>query len=836
MVDQPSENAASSRVLDAVQDRAPAPILQIETLVEPSLPGDGPDLQISKEESAAMDDADDRAHKAANEDLMLARAQIRSLRDSPAARIARRLRRLGYRPWHNASFGLDPDDLGHRTIIIHDEPEVVSDILGTVGLIGDSSFVEVELEIRAQRDTCVKIGVDFGHGIDQRYIEDWWTRGETTRHSTLLRLPAAPLAVVVSSPTPDGVTLVRCRARTVGRIRFLSRALLQKFKSIRSLRGLMMSMRKAAGVFRRDGLAGLMNAIGSGLGSVDRYEAWLELNTPGEAMLAAMRKEAESWADAPLISVITPVYNTPLDTLEAMVESVRAQAYPNWEHCLVNDCSSDPAIRAALDTYAAIDPRIRVVHRGENGHISRASNDGLKIARGEFICLLDHDDVFQPHALHRVVSALRENPGLDWLYSDEDKILPGGARGDPFFKPDWSPQYFRACMYTCHLSAYRRSVVERVGGFRPEFDGAQDYDLALRISAAIDPSRIHHIADVLYSWRIIPESTAGGPDAKPYAHDAAQRAIQEDLDRRGIAAEVGESVSPGFHRVNYKIPGTPRVSLVIPTRPGRGMFEDGEDYFVRRCIKSVRALSSYPDIEIVLVTDGEPPADLVGDIEAAGARTVVFDEAFNFSSKVNLGVERSTGEYVVLLNDDIEVVSPDWIERMLELAQLDEVGAVGARLLFPSGGLQHAGVMVLDGNPTHAYYNMPPEHPGYFNSNRVLREYIAVTAACLMSKRGDFLDAGGLDPEFPLNFNDVDYCLRLRRRGLSSVMMPDAELLHHESVTKSGVHQDEIDRFHARWRGVYPSDPHCNVDLTENGLFDIAPRPGPLMRGDMERY
>ena len=531
---------------------------------------------------------------------------------------------------------------------------------------------------------------------------------------------------------------------------------------------------------------------------------------------AHQKQMAEGMSYKPVISVLTPVYNTPEKWLRRAIDSVLEQSYPYWELCLADDRSTAPHVRLVLEEYAARDPRIKVAFRETNGHIAAATNTALGLATGEFIALLDHDDEITSDALLEVALALNENPSVHMIYSDEDKIADDGVCSDPFYKPDWSPDYFLTCMYTCHLGVYRTSLVREIGGFRSEFDGAQDYDLVLRVVARTD--RIHHIPKVLYHWRTLETSTASGGEAKDYSYPAAQRAIASYLELTGMPGQVLPGPRHGFHRVLFNIQSKPLVSIVIPSAGYTIDYEGRQIDLLRMCVGGILAKSTWPNIEIVVIHN----KDLRPDLEewlAPRTKLVAYDyrpETFNFSEKLNLGVRHASGEQVLTLNDDIDVISPDWIETMLRYSQQPKVGAVGAKLLFPNDTIQHAGVVLLNGSPGHVYHHHPAGTAGYFLSAQVARNYIAVTGACMMTRHELWDKVGGYGEEFPLNYNDVDYCLKLRDEGYRTVFVPEAELYHYESVSREaagGVKPGELEHFQAKWIERYFLDPYYNPNL-----------------------
>jgi GT2 family glycosyltransferase len=549
------------------------------------------------------------------------------------------------------------------------------------------------------------------------------------------------------------------------------------------------------------------------------YETWRAKRFITPRRRALLAEELAQWPRAPLVSVLLPIYNVPETVLRKTLDSVLAQIYPHWELCVADDRSPAPHVRAVLDDYARKDARIKVVYRETNGHISAASNSALELATGEYTALLDHDDELAPHALLEAARAIVAEPGLDFIYSDEDKLDAGGRHIDPFFKPDWSPEYFLACMYTCHLSVFRTALLREIGGFRSAFDTAQDYDLTLRI---VERTRaIKHIPDVLYHWRMLPTSTASGAFAKPKAHGVAQAALREHLHRRGLKGNIEDGPAAGFHRAHFEIVGQPKVSIVIPSNCAPKTLGGRRIDVLEQCVRSVVERSTWRNFEIIVVDRNQMPPELEARLAKLGVRRVTYSEEFNYSRVNNLGARHATGSHILLLNDDVEVVTPGWLEALLEFSQQDGIGAVGAKLLFPGGRLQHAGVTVIDGGPGHTYHRFPGGDPGYFLGNLVHRNCSAVTGACLLTRKDVFDELGGLDESFPLNYNDVDYCFRVLASGRRVVYTPYAQLYHYESLSRpKGYRPDELARFNARWAHVFPVDPYVNPNLTtENGAL-----------------
>jgi GT2 family glycosyltransferase len=523
---------------------------------------------------------------------------------------------------------------------------------------------------------------------------------------------------------------------------------------------------------------------------------------------------------APRFSIVTPVYETPIDILWSAIESVLAQTFGDWELCLVDDRSPSAQVRDLLDACVAMDPRIRVEHRPENGGIVAASNTALAMATGEFVALLDHDDRLHPDALALVDEALRGNPEADYVYTDEDKMTAKGHHAGPFLKPDWSPERMRTQMYTCHMSVLRRSLVEEVGGFDAEFEGAQDWDLVLKVTERA--RAVLHVPRVLYHWRGIEGSTAaeaeagGGEAAKPWAFEAGTRAIAAHCERTGVEATVERDPHDlGVYHLNPALREEPLVSIVIPTNGTRREIRYQEVTLVGHCVRSIVAQSTYSNYEIVVVADTDTPPAAIAEIEAAAGdrlRVVPYDRPFNFAEKINVGAVHSRGEHLLLLNDDIEVATPDWIERMVMYSSIEGVGAVGGLLLLEDGRVQHAGVGFEGGLPGHPYYGYPRTVPGYANAVRIARDLLAVTGACLMTRRDIFDEVGGLSPTFPINYNDVDYCLKLYHSGRRMVFDPYAELFHFETSSREtgSVSEAELEALRARWGRILRRDPYYN--------------------------
>jgi GT2 family glycosyltransferase len=488
-------------------------------------------------------------------------------------------------------------------------------------------------------------------------------------------------------------------------------------------------------------------------------------------------------------------------------------------------------VRRVLER-AARDPRVKVTFRESNGHIAAASNSALGLARGEYVALLDHDDELSEHALAIMAEEIAAHPEADLLYSDEDKIDLEGHRHDPYFKPDFNPELLWSQNFFSHLGVYRREVVLEAGGFREGFEGSQDYDLLLRCLARTAPDRIRHVPRVLYHWRTAARSAAAEVAAKPYAFAAAQRALQEHLASLGPGARVEPGRFAGTWRVRWPLPDpAPLVSIIVPTRDAAPVLAP--------CIDSLLARTTYRNYELLVVDNGSREPDaiaLLSRLAVGGqARVLRYDRPFNFSAINNFAVEQARGEVLVLLNNDTEIVGGEWLSELVSHAIRPGIGAVGARLLYPDGRVQHAGVVTgIQGVAGHAFKGLPREAPGYFSLPHLLREVSAVTGACMAVRKVAYEQVGGLDDrELQVAFNDIDFCLKLRRAGYRNLYTPWAELYHHESYSRGSDlegarlrrFQSEIDVMRQRWPEL-EYDPAYNPNLSlENEDYEFAAPP-----------
>lgn len=548
------------------------------------------------------------------------------------------------------------------------------------------------------------------------------------------------------------------------------------------------------------------------------YGRWVaEFDEMTDARRQALDERLARLARRPLVSVVMPVYDTPERYLREAIDSVLAQRYADWELCVVDDRSTAAWVPKVLEEYAARDGRVHFARREENGHIAAASNTGLEMAQGEWVVLLDHDDTLSEHALALCVLAIEDRPGAGLVYSDEDKIDDSGTRSAPFFKPDFDPLLLLAQNYVCHLTMLRRELALQVGGFRLGTEGSQDWDLVLRATEQLRPGQVVHVPHVLYHWRVHPGSTAAALESKPYAVAAGRRAVADHLERQGACGELIVNEATGVVRVRWPLPDpVPKVSIVIPTRDGK---------YLDQCLESIFATTAYPDYEVVVVDNGSVKEETQQLFRRFGPALTVLrdDRPFNFSALNNAAVARCQGEVLCLMNDDCEVTDQGWLEEMVSQLARPGVGIVGAKLLYPDGRIQHAGVILgIGGVAGHGHWKSDRLAHGYFGYLQTPRTLSAVTAACMVVRRDAYEQVGGLDEtNLAVAFNDVDFCIRVREAGWRVVWTPYAVLTHHESVSRgydvvvrpSGF-REEIGFMERRWGQTLRTDPAYNPNLT----------------------
>jgi len=541
------------------------------------------------------------------------------------------------------------------------------------------------------------------------------------------------------------------------------------------------------------------------------YESWIERRE-------AEYRTGEYFEYKPLISIVVPVYNVEDRHLIPCIDSVKNQIYRNWELILVDDCSDYESVRKTLKKKSRFRRNIRVIYREENGGISACTNTGIEAANGEYIAFMDCDDTLAPFALYEVVKKLNESE-YDFIYSDEDKIDDDGTRRhDPFFKPDWSPDTLMSYMYTSHLGVYKTEIVRQLDGLRSEYDGCQDYDLTLRFTELTD--KVGHIPKILYHWREREESTAANPESKGYVKDRSKACKEDALERRGLTGDLEWIEDIYQYRVRYIPQDEPLVSIVIPSKDNPGLLE--------QCIGTLAKKTDYKKYELIIVDNGssEKNRELYQRICGKYKCRYHYEEMdFNFSRMCNIGAILSKGEYLLFLNDDIEIDDGQWLDRMLGQAQIPHAGAVGAKLLYPETTLiQHDGVISIESGPVHEFAKMDDSEMYYFNRNRLDFDVLAVTAACLMVNKAKFEEIGGFDENLAVAYNDIDLCFRLRKSGYYNVVRNDAVLYHHESISRGddAVDPEKFKRLMAEQDNLYNKhpeyrrkDPYYNVNLTQ---------------------
>lgn len=562
------------------------------------------------------------------------------------------------------------------------------------------------------------------------------------------------------------------------------------------------------------------------------YQARVAMHQPGwqEKFLASRpspvelaRQRKKQFGYAPVISLIVPVYNPEPKFLKDMIKSVMAQTYSNWELCLA-DGSTEEEIWHIIQEYTASDKRIKAKKLEKNQGISGNSNAALELASGEYIALFDHDDLLTEEALYEVVQALNPEQGQrpDFIYTDEDKTDKSGkAYFEPHFKPDFSPEFLDTNNYICHFTTISRELIEKAGGgFRPEYDGAQDFDLVLRTTELA--RCIVHIPKVVYHWRVHEKSTAGSSGTKGYTHEAGRKALMAHLvrlGRKGVVKDGAQGRISNVYKIDYELAEREMVSIIIPN------YNHKED--LSKCLESIWAKTSYSNYEIIVVENNSTEPEIFAyydELESSGrVRVLRWPGIFNYAAINNWAAAQAKGQYILLLNNDIEIISPDWIEGMMMYAQFKDVGAVGGKLYYPDGTIQHAGVIIgLGGIANHSHLGAPRESLGYFGRLGLVQNVSAVTAAMLLVRREVFEEVKGFDEDFVVAFNDVDLCLRIREAGYRNVFTPEVEAWHYESKSRGRDDDNkekrerfakECEHFYERW-GDFPVDPYYNVNLT----------------------
>ena len=546
------------------------------------------------------------------------------------------------------------------------------------------------------------------------------------------------------------------------------------------------------------------------------YEAWLARHKVDKRTLR--RQKHAAFAQKPLISIVIPLYCTPLPYLKELLESVRRQSYENWQLCLA-DGSPDDKAKEFIEKHYGREKRIVYRKLEENGGISVNTNEAVALATGEYLMLCDHDDTLEPDALYEIVKAINDT-GADVLYTDEDKVsMDGQHYFDPNFKPDFNLFRLRENNYICHIFVVKKSLTDETGLLWSEFDGAQDFDFILRCCEKAQ--KITHIPKVLYHWRCHMDSTAADPSSKAYAYEAGRKAVREHYQRLGIDAKVEMTERPGWYRSHVKVQGNPLISVIIPNKDHTDDLE--------LCLFSMTRKSTYRNYEILIVENNSEKEETFEYYKKLPdrypkARVLTWEKEFNYSAINNFAAKEAKGEYLLFLNNDVEILTPDWMEEMLQNCQQEDVAAVGAKLYYPDDTIQHAGVVLgLGGIAGHIMCRASREDPGYFGRMISVQEISAVTAACMMVKKSDFDAVGGLDETFQVAFNDIDLCMKFRAAGKKIIFTPYAELYHYESKSrgledtpeKQFRFDKEVKRFQEKWaQQLEMGDPYYSPNLS----------------------
>lgn len=709
--------------------------------------------------------------------------------------------------------------------------------------------IRLRLELKTTRSGWVRLSGDTHGRFD---LGPAFELGETTRRLIVERYLSLPTHVsglqLELSGLEGTVELVSLDIQQRPRWANLAVALGQKVVTAARRGTLVHLVKQGVGCLLRGDLAAFRAKLATGLQPPPPapaaasesptpellYERFRRHTRLADADRGRLRDEANRWGASRSVSLALPVaLDRPQHDSHETIRSVRDQLSPHWE-LLIVPTSERPRrpgmsvqVSPELRALAASDSRIRLLPLEENEPTAAALNRALAAAVHPCFAVVQPGDILAETALVSVGQTLGANPNLDLVYSDEDCLDERGGHQTPFFKPDFSLDYLLSLPYTQNLAVYKRAALLKLDGFRPAMNGVHEYDAVLRLAAS--GAAIGHIAEVLYHrarpfpfgdaapalLRIAPvDGDDSASTGSPHPRELACRAVSEALATLGRTATVDPDASTGGQRIHYEIHGTPRVSIVIPSACGRSTIRGEETWFVLKCVESIVERSTWNNYEIIVVDNNDMPADLAARLARfPQVRCVSFTQEFNLATKMTFGADAASGDYLVFMNDDIEAHAPGWMEAMLEYAQQPEIGAVGARLLFPDERLQHTGVTILGGNPGHHFYRFPKTHPGYFFNNVVPRDYTAVTGACVMVRANVFRQVGGFSDEFPLNYNDVDLCLKIRAAGLRIVYTPHAELYHHESVTKSGTYEHELVRFKTKWADALRSDPFYNPNL-----------------------
>jgi len=674
----------------------------------------------------------------------------------------------------------------------------------------------------------IKLVMDQGKGFLQGEVKILPFEN-CNENSINIYLPEKTEKLAIQFPSnPGNIIIEKFDLKKLGSLSVIVNLVLRFIKGKKSLGEIVLLIKKSFRLLMTGGFGALRQKIF--FEGINHYKYWVKsYDTLSNQDKKKIRIHLQQLKYQPTISIIMPVYNTPEKWLREAIESVINQIYTNWELCIADDASTQSHIKLVLDQYKQQDMRIKVVFRNENGHISNASNSALEICSGEFVGLMDHDDKLPENALYMMVNELNNHPDSDLIYSDEDKIYENNERFDPYFKPDWNPELLSVQNYISHFCLLRTNIIKKVNGFRVGFEGAQDWDLTMRISEMVPADHIRHIPYILYHWRAIQGSTARSHDEKGYIDSAQKITLESHFERTEKNVEISQTTQ-GYWRIKYKIPDPmPLVSIIIPTK--------NQLKLLYQCINSIQDKTKYSNYEIIVInnqSDDPKVLDFYNELnKKEKIRVVEYNHPFNFSAINNFGVKHANGEIIVFLNDDIEIISPEWLDELVSHSVRPEIGAVGAKLYYPNNQIQHAGVVLgLGGVAGHAYLNMPRTYPGQMSRALLTQNYSAVTAACMAIRKEIFIKVGGFNEvNLRIAFNDVDFCIRVLQAGYRNIWTPYAELYHHESASrgyedtpeKQMRFKSEIDYMKDKWDLILENDPTYNLNLSlEQESYSIS--------------
>lgn len=701
-----------------------------------------------------------------------------------------------------------------------------------------AGWITIRVVMSSEKVMIPKIYIDYGEGFSESRVIYMGQIDDETYFADIM-LSSIPKSIrfdPTEEPVDFSISLCQIKVHNV------VVHTIHQFASImrhdfRSEEDTLRILKKSYARYKKHQFQGMIDRLGKEYKKLHPYR--FQRSTPGHiAYMNWIRDNEIEYIEPldndlleqmPVISVVMTVYNVPKEYLKKAIDSVINQTYPYWELCIVDDASQNRHTIPMLKKYESDYDRIHIKFRENNGNISIATNDALALATGEFVAFMDHDDMLVPNALYEVVKAVNRNPNAKFIYSDEDKIDEKERRYDPHFKSDWNPDMFLSQNYLSHLSVIDRRLVEEVGAFREGYEGAQDYDLFLRIIDRISAEEIMHIDKILYHWRAIEGSTAFDASEKSYTTEAGLRALRDYFHNREISATVKIGILPNTYKVVYNVPEEPLVSLIIPTR-------DGYD-ILSLCIKSILEKTIYKNYEIIIVdnqtTDPKTLAYFGGIVATnKNIRIVKYDEEFNYAAINNFGVEHAQGELIGLVNNDVEVISNYWLTEMVQHVIRPEIGAVGAKLYYENDTIQHAGVILgIGGVAGHAHKHYLRNAHGYFSRLKIIQNLSAVTSACLLIRKTIYREVEGMNEEhLKVAFNDVDFCLKVHTLGYRNLWTPYVELYHHESVSrgiedndiKKARFDNEVQYMKRTWGKMLQVDRYYSRNLTlQHENFDI---------------